>query len=346
MTEIAGPAAAGGVDVTHRNPRDAAMNGATSACRRTAMAVPLWPVPATTTGTLSTSSSGPACPPAAPAPAIPVIVAALCGAAVLWTISGVDAQPQNWVKPTMLHAAVWAVLPLAAVAGRYGAIVTALCALALAAVCHWRASPGFPLVAGCGVGVVLAALRLADGIGPTWTSTRLRDASLIVAILVAYLVGRRMGACLRANPARAMAFGVATGVCFSVVGRIAGQTLSLSTLDVRWAYSLATSEATIGLAALIVALLHISPVLAVLAGIRPALRQASPHVLLPFAAGLGSVYLGQLFMMSIALCTTTFAALATGGLLRIAPECVSSFMSLAAASLATRKIQRRPILLA
>src|SRR5215207_1307044 len=54
-------------------------------------------------------------------------------------------------------------LPLAAIAGRYEAIVAALCALALAAVCHWRSSPGYPLVAGCGVGVVLAALRLADG---------------------------------------------------------------------------------------------------------------------------------------------------------------------------------------
>jgi hypothetical protein len=54
--------------------------------------------------------------------------------------------------------------------------------------------------------------------------------------------------------------------------------------------------------------------------------------------------------MSIALCTTTFAALATGGLLRIAAECISPFMSLAAASLASsiamRKTQRRPILLA
>ena len=278
-------------------------------------------------------------PPTAPArgPAKPIVIAVVCLVAVLWTIGGVRAAPRDRLTATTLHTAIWISLALAVMVGRDAAIATILAVLTLVAARHRRITSRAPLVLACVAGTMLATFRLADGTGPTWSSAEARDASFIVAVIASYVTGRCLGAWMRTHPNRAMACGGVAAVCATFASRIAGQTPSLSTLDVRWAYSLATSEISIPVAVIVVAFVHAAPVLATFAGLRRALKQASGETLVCFASGAGGVFLGQSFILSIALCTTPqLAALAIGGLLRVAAECISSFLPLAGASLAGR----------
>jgi hypothetical protein len=184
--------------------------------------------------------------------------------------------------------------------------------------------------------VALAVARLADGTGPTWTSPIARNASLALAIGAAYFLGRHLASRLRARPHHALGCGVAAVVFVVVAGRIAGQTLSLSTLDVRWAYPLAESVQTIPVAVVVVAIVQASPALALYVGIRPTLVRARPTTFVRFASGLGLVFAAQLATFSAALCCPSphTASLAVGGLLRVASETISTFIPLAAAALA------------
>jgi hypothetical protein len=220
---------------------------------------------------------------------------------------------------------------------RDAAIAAILAALILVASRHRGITSRAPLILACVAGTMLATLRLGDGTGPTWSSSVARDVSFILAVIASYLTGHCLSAWMRTHPNRATACGGMAAVCAVLASRIAGQTMSLSTLDVRWPYSLAASEPGIALAVIVVAFVHAAPVLATFAGLRRALKQASGETLVRFASGAGGVFLGQFFILSIALCTTPkLAALAIGGLLRVAAECISSFLPLAGASLAGR----------
>ena len=292
---------------------------------------------------LGLSWSGPQTPSIRSA-AIPLAAALFACLAVIWTLSDIRAETAGRLSHTLLNVTIWVVLGIAAAGARDIAAGAALVALiALAPPSRWR--DGRPVILGGAVGMALAALRLADGVGPTWSSNAARDVALFMSVVLAIGLGQAIGACLSRRPNWAGWCGAGTVVGALIAARVAGQTLSLSTLDVRWAYRLAGSEATLPVAALVTALLYAAPTLALVAGLLPSLSRQRAATVAQFAVGAGATLLGQLLAMSIAFSTVpAHRALAGGGLVRVAGEVVSAFMALAATSLLRRAPQQAMVL--
>jgi hypothetical protein len=186
------------------------------------------------------------------------------------------------------------------------------------------------------VGVLLALLRLADGTGPTWATAAARNAALLGATVLSILCGRGIAQWLvRRDAGGAVAAGAVAALAAVACGRVAGQTVSLSTLDVRAAYSLSAHPATLPLAILAVIALQAAPTVGIVAGVAPHLRRKPPDAVAQFAAGAGAAFTGQLLVGSLALWWTDQArpsALALGLMLRVAAESFYLFLGLAAAA--------------
>ena len=256
--------------------------------------------------------------------------------AAIWLIAGIRAETSGRLSHTLLNVTIWVVLGLAAAVGHESAAAVALVALVAFAWASSNSQWQFlrPVIAANVLGMALATIRLLDGTGPTWNSGAARDAALLVSTLLALCIGRGIGWWIERRPESALACGAAAVVAAIAAARVGGQSLSLSTLDVRWAYKLAGSETTLPVAVLVVALMYAAPTIALVAGLLPRLKQQAAELVARFSVGAGAVLLGQLLAMSIAFSATPEkAALAAGGLLRVAGEILSTFMVIAAGSL-------------
>jgi len=271
--------------------------------------------------------------PALRSAAMPLTAALFACLAVMWTLTDIRAETAARLRHALLNVTIWVVLGIAAAGARDIATGASLVALiALAPLSRWRRRT--PVIVAVAVGVALAALRLADGMGPTWSSNAARDAALVTSVVVAIGLGRTIGTWLSRRPDSAGYCGAAAVVGTVIAARVAGHTLSLSTLDVRWAYKLAGSEATLPLAVLVTALLYAAPTLALVSGLLPSLRRQGAATVAQFSVGAGATLLGQLLAMAIAFSTSPeHLALAGGGLVRAAGEVLSVFLALAATSL-------------
>jgi hypothetical protein len=234
---------------------------------------------------------------------------------------------------------VWVALVLAVAQWRAAAVGVLLVALLTSAVTtRGRRLPGVLAAAGA-VGAALAALRLWDGTGPTWADGTFRNGALAASAVAAYLAGRGAAAPFRGDR-HAVRVGVFLVLVVVACGRLAGQTVSLSTLDVRAAYHLAARPATAPLAVLLVIAVHALPVLALTAGLWRARETLPTAAFGAVAAGAGAILLGQLLYMSTVLAFAAEvrpAALALDGLLRVAAEGLYVSMAFAALCLVGRR---------
>ena len=173
-------------------------------------------------------------------------------------------------------------------------------------------------------GVMAGAVTLA-AIG--WLAG---GASLAAVAALSVLCGRGLAVALARGH---VALCGALTVTFAIVlARIGGNTLSLSTIDVQWAFAAVDSSLGVPLAAMLVVIAQALPTVALLCGITSATTPSRSRHLGAFAAGLAACFLGQglvavgLFSFALTLLAET---LALGLLLRVLAETMYVFLGLA-----------------
>ncbi|HEX6899671.1 MAG TPA: alkaline phosphatase family protein [Thermoanaerobaculia bacterium] len=207
---------------------------------------------------------------------------------------------------------------------------------------------GTPALPGILLCVLILCTRLTRG-EEEWPSAILLDAALWISLLLAVLSWTPAAllltlavlgvAALRRSPrtislstVAVLAAGFALGVL-----RLLGETASLSTLDVRFAFRLADGPLGLPGAVAAVLLLQALPTLALLAGLAPALPRLAPETTGAFAAGAALVIAGQAAAAALALTLlpgddAVAGSLAVGLLVRLIGEVSFLFLGLAAAA--------------
>jgi hypothetical protein len=264
-------------------------------------------------------------------------VAVGCG---LWVCASAASRGGTRLQPTLLNGAVWVALGLALVQWRWPAAGVLLLALLICAGSTHSSRIPVTLVAALAAGAALGALRLWDGTGPTWVGGAARNAGLAASAVAAALVGRRIGSYTRsaASPSGdgvGFAAGASLVVSAFACSRLAGQTLSLSTLDVRAGYGLAADPFTVPLAVLIIVIVHAIPVAALVIGLWPSANAIRGTTAGAFATGAGAVLLGQMLLAALVMGSTDAvvpSALALSCLLRVATEGLYVAMAIATLS--------------
>jgi hypothetical protein len=161
-------------------------------------------------------------------------------------------------------------------------------------------------------------------------------ASLAAVALAALGLGHLLGATLERRATRAAVPVGAAVVCIAVLlPRLLGETVSLSTIDVRAAVRVIDLPFGPGLAVLVVVLRHAATTLALLAGLAPGLRAVPPECLGALVAGAAAVCVGQTLATGAALAlsagSVTLGSLALGSLVRGVAEVTALFLGAAAA---------------
>jgi hypothetical protein len=159
-------------------------------------------------------------------------------------------------------------------------------------------------------------------------------ASLAAVALAALGLGHLLGSILERGATRAAAPAGAAAVCIAVLlPRLLGETVSLSTIDVRAAVRVVDFPFGPGLAVLVVVLRHAVTTLALLAGLAPGLRRVPPECLGALVAGAAAVCVGQTLATGAALAlsagSVTLGSLALGSLVRGIAEVTALFLGAA-----------------
>lgn len=150
-------------------------------------------------------------------------------------------------------------------------------------------------------GAVGGTLRLLD---PTVFPELVLPAALVLGAGAGWLAGRRLG-----TRTGAVLAGVLAALLAALVARLAGETVSLSTLDVRAAFRIVDGTLGLGGAVAVAALRQMAPALAVVLGIAPALARTRHAA--AFSAGLASALAGQAAVAALVLLESGDLALAS-----------------------------------
>lgn len=303
--------------------------------------------------------------------ALPAASRGAAGQSVLWTVAawcllagaavafvriagavGAEAEPRR--AAFGLNATLWLTFGIALIGWWKLALLGAVAALIVTAT-RRMSVPLLPCLCASGAGLMLAGLRLADG----WATSQPGGESLpatsawnLAAIYsFAAVSGFAFGSVLRRRGHRhAYLGGIAAVVVPVALSRLVGETVSLSTLDVRLSFRLAGSP--VGLPAAVVAamlqplfpiLLFVATLCVATAG-QPRVDRKSPwfaSVAGGASAALGAQSLvgGVMFGWASAVHDQTVAALAVSLLARQIGEVCAVFGTLAAASFV---LPRRP----
>jgi hypothetical protein len=269
-------------------------------------------------------------------PLLGVLLAAIalaCGVALCRRLPAIDGAG----PPSLLNAALWITLALAAFGPPLAAALAALSALA-AAVFMTRGAGGGPGRAALPylAGLALGGFRcldgeisaLAPGIVPEPGSPLLYLASAALGIFLGRAIARG-----GLSDSRPWDVGILCVALPPVVARLLGETASLSTLDVRLAFRLADGPLGLPGAVMAAALVQALPALALLAGLSPALARSSPEARAELAKGMGLALLGQATAAALAMATDVPMAgpLGLGLLCRLFGETAFLFLGSAAA---------------
>jgi hypothetical protein len=240
-------------------------------------------------------------PPAQSLQSTPVFLV-LVVLAVLWTLFAT--QPAEGL-PTLLNASLWAALALSFL----GFFRTALAVILLALAAGPRRRPALGTVLALGTGFTFGWLRLLDS-GP---------AERWIGLAAVCALGLGLGWSLRRLPP--LQAGTLCGLLPAALLRLMGETVSLSTLDVRLAFRVVDGPLGLAGAVAIVLLLQALPCLALIAG--------SSRKEDPFVQGMAAALAGQAMAGGIAL---SFASgpLALGLLVRLVGEVSFLFLAQAA----------------
>lgn len=228
---------------------------------------------------------------------------------------------------TWLDAGLWVGLALTVAGWRIPALIVAL------GVPVWigsreRSRTAFALCsAAMAAGGIGGALRVLDGSSPVPAGWALPLAG-VAGVAGGLLCGRGIGR----HP---LLTGVAAALLPALIARLAGETASLSTLDVRLAFRIVDGPAGLAGAALVAALRQALPALAVLAGLAPALARIGEEGTARFAAGLGAALAGQALAAGLVLLLAPealpLASRSVGLLARLAGEITALFLGCALA---------------
>lgn len=249
---------------------------------------------------------------------------------------------EEWPAAVWLDATLWIALIAAVFAGPRLALVLLLGALAVAVFrgegrVDWTAV--LPLLT---AGWAFGALRLLDGHLPAIGLLPRGARGLLAACALAACLGWA----LRRLLSRPLALGWLCGLLPALLLRLPGETASLSTLDVRFAFRLVDGPFGLPGAVTAVVLSQALPALALLLGLVPALARSEPEITGAFAAGLALSLAGQGTAAALAL--TVFpenavaGSLAVGLLVRLLGEATYLFLGLAGLTTALER-SRRPV---
>lgn len=190
---------------------------------------------------------------------------------------------------SILNAALWLALAAALVGPPWPPLLLAFGALGAVA---RRTAIGLSSVA-LAAGAVGGTLRLLDGSAPVFPGWAL-PLALIVGVAAGILSGRLLGT-------RAVLAGVLATLLPALVARLAGETVSLSTLDVRAAFRIVDGPLGLGGAVAVAALRQAAPSLAVMLGLVPALARAGTREVAGFSTGLAAALAGQAAVAAVVL---------------------------------------------
>ncbi|HEX8201215.1 MAG TPA: alkaline phosphatase family protein, partial [Isosphaeraceae bacterium] len=201
-----------------------------------------------------------------------------------------------------------------------------------------RAPPHRAVILGQWLGVVMGAAAAAA----------LGRVRLMLAYLAAVVLGRALGRLLGSPPAgtpagsagaaRCVAVGMLTAAAVVLLGRAAGETTSLSTVDVRAAFALVDGRFGLILAIVAVAAAQALPSIGLVLGLRSGVARLASDPATEFAAGLAAALVGQAAVGVLLLNAArdqTVAALALGLTARVGAETLYLFLGLAALILAS-----------
>ncbi|HYH47127.1 MAG TPA: hypothetical protein VEG34_15710, partial [Thermoanaerobaculia bacterium] len=285
------------------------------------------------------------------------LAAAIVHLGAAWT-----GRVRGW-GPLVLDASFWTALLLLLLGWRGAAQGLVVGALAVGALAVRPASAGtsatrtgtgrrasspaspYLIIAALAAGVLAGAGRLADGaltsrgaLPPGWPGAL----ALLAACALAVAAGRWLGGKISADPPwSALAVGVAAALMPALCARLTGETVSLSTLDVRLAFRLADGPLGLSGAALAATLRAVLPALSLAAGLAWTLRRSDPLVAGRFYAGLGAGLCGQALAAALLLTFRPFdtvgVALATGQLVRLFGEMSFLFLGCATGAVLGRR---------
>jgi hypothetical protein len=230
---------------------------------------------------------------------------------------------------TWLNAGLWVALALALAGREVPALIVAFAALAASAF-QKRDLTALGLCAvATTAGAAGGALRLLDGTSPVPPGWRLP-----VALLVGIAGGALSGKWIERHPLLA---GVAVALLPALVARLAGETASLSTLDVRLAFQIVDGPSGLIGAALVAALRQALPAISVILGLAPSLARADLRKTTGFTTGLAAALTGQALAASLALLIAPgalpLASRSVGLLVRLIGEMSALFLGCAAVTI-------------
>jgi hypothetical protein len=249
---------------------------------------------------------------------------ALASAAAHWI--HLATAERNRVPSTILNGALWTSLGLTIAGYRPAAMAVALTALAGLTARTAGRGGGTGVRDALALGLAAGILRLTDGL--LSTSMSLPPAALILAIgalavLLGWLAGRRL------SP---LSTGLAAALVPPALARILGETVSLSTLDVRLAFRLVDGPLGLPGAVTAAALQPALPFLAFLLGLflSGCLFREHPAQAGGFGVGMAAALAGQAAAAAVAFAMAggmgTGAAVALGLLVRLAGEVNDLFL--------------------
>jgi hypothetical protein len=214
------------------------------------------------------------------------LLAALGAGVLLW--GSLTAGTERRRAAFWLNAALWVALAVAVAGFHAAAVLIALAGLVWGS---WRGSRE-NLVATASLvvaGGLLGLLRIADG----WVAGEagLPGAGALAGVCVTGVVlGLWLGRSLSGGALRC---GLACAAAPALLARLLGETVSLSTLDVRAAFQLVDGPLGLAGAVTAAALRQALPSLSLLLGLAPSLRRCPPETCGAFAAGLAAALAGQ-----------------------------------------------------
>ncbi|QEH37275.1 Type I phosphodiesterase / nucleotide pyrophosphatase [Aquisphaera giovannonii] len=284
-------------------------------------------------------------------------------ATLAWAVSTVPRKPSRVLTAAVASGALLGALRL--IDGYFALDLDAWTGLAPVGAAVMACSPlAIPAAAmrrdGPTAGPLQSSSSLTGWLGPagmTAMAALLGGASLVLAYLAAIMLGRAVATILAmprgvgrsregvVSPfltvprSRFVSAGVLTACALVLLCRIAGQTPSLSTVDVRSAFGLVEIRGGLALAVVAVAAAQALPAVGLLLGLRVAVGRLSPDSLTDFAAGLAAALAGQAAAGALLLDATPgqpVDALALGLLIRVLAEGLYLFLGLAALVLAAR----------
>lgn len=275
---------------------------------------------------LSTLPEEPA--PSSPSPAsFLIVILALAGAPAMGSV--LLKGSENARAATWLNAALWIALAATVAGLPITAVLIAFAALTAAALPFrfWR--PVAICLGTTAAGLAAGLLRLLDGRAPIPESWQLAGA-LAAGILLGFLCGRLRSPLLAGALAAALP---------ALVAALAGETASLSSLDVRVAFRIVDGPTGLAGAAFLAALRQALPALSVVLGLAPFLKRSNPEKVAAFGAGLLTSLAGQAAAAALVLLLIddlTLASRSIGLLVRLIGEMSALFLGCA---LATSRIE-------